>query len=271
MGETSTMGFDRAERRRIYEYVEREGVVTPEQVRQNVLVRTESSSKPARSGAALSRSVPMEPETFRHHVSILKRDGYLEEVDGTLRVAFPMDADVEAVDLDGVEAEIRPARQEDITGVIGVIGAVAGKADHAVAARLAEQVSRDDVLLRHNEEESRVFFVATVEGDAVGWLHVEALKYPRMEHTAELTVGVLEEYRGSGLGTALMDCGLDWARERGYLKVYQNLPATNERAIDFLAENGWTEEYRREGHYLLDGEFVDEIGLAVWLDDRSVA
>jgi len=262
------MGFDRAERRRIYEYVEREGAVDPERVRQNVLVKTESSSKPARSGAALSRSVTMEPEAFRHHVSILKRDGYLEERDGKLRAAIPVDADVETVDLDGVEAEVRPARQEDITGVVGVIRAVADEADHAVAARLAEQLGRDDVLLRHNDEESRVFFVATVEGDAVGWLHVEALKYPRMDHTAELTIGVLEEYRGTGLGTALMSCGLDWARERGYLKVYQNLPATNERAVDFLHENGWTEEYRREGHYLLDGEFVDEVGLAVWVDDR---
>ena len=271
MGETPTIGFERAERRRIYEYVEREGAVEPERVRQDVLVRTESSSKPARSGAALSPSVPMDPEAFRHHVSILKRDGYLEEHDGKLRVAFPMDADAETVDLDGVEAEIRPARQEDITGVIGVVRAVAEEADHAVAARLAEQVSRDDVLLRHNEEESRVFFVATVDGDAVGWLHVEALKYPRMDHTAELTVGVLEEYRGSGLGSALMDCGLDWARERGYLKIYQNLPATNESGIAFLEGNGWTEEYRREGHYLLDGELVDEVGLAVWVDDRPVA
>jgi GNAT superfamily N-acetyltransferase len=182
-----------------------------------------------------------------------------------------MDADVETVDLDGVTAEVRPARQEDITGVIGVVRTVAAEADNVVAARLAEQVGRDDVLLRHNEEESRVFFVATVEGDAVGWLHVEALKYPRMDHTAELTLGVLDEYRGHGLGTALMACGLDWAGERGYLKVYQNLPATNERAIRFLAENGWTEEYRRDGHYLLDGEFVDEVGLAVWLEDRTGA
>jgi GNAT superfamily N-acetyltransferase len=270
MSEPSTMGFDRAERRRIYEYVEREGAAEPEEVRQNVLVKAESSSKPARSGGALSRSVPMDRETFRHHVSILKRDGYLEESNGILRVAFPMGVDAETVDLDGVEAEVRPARQEDITGIIGVVEAVAGETDHAVAARLAEQVSRDDVLLRHNETESRVFFVATVDGDAVGWLHVEALVHPRMEHTAELTVGVLEEYRDGGLGAALMDRGLDWARERGYLKVYQSLPATNERAVDFLEENGWTEEYRRGGHYLLDGEFVDEVGLAVWLDDRTV-
>jgi len=262
------MGFDRTERRRIYEYVEREGAVEPERVRQNVLVKAESDSKPARSGAALSRSVTMQPEAFRHHVSILKRDGYLEERDGRLRAAIPVETDVKTVDVDGAEAEVRPARQEDITGVIGVIRAVAEEADHAVAARLAERLGRTDVLLRHNEEESRVFFVATVEGDAVGWLHAEASERSRMGHTAELTLGVLEAYRGNGLGAALMDCGLDWAHERGYLKVYQNLPATNERAIGFLEENGWTEEYRREGHYRLDGEFVDEVGLAVWVGDR---
>jgi hypothetical protein len=63
MAETSTMGFDRAEHRRIYEYVEGKGAVAPEAARQAVLVRPESSSKPARSGAALSPSVPMTSET----------------------------------------------------------------------------------------------------------------------------------------------------------------------------------------------------------------
>ena len=101
-----TREFDHDRRRQIYEYVEREGAVEPERVRQDVLVRTESSSKPARSGAALSPSVPMDPEAFRHHVSILKRDGYLEEHDGKLRVAFPMDADAETVtSMEGTELD----------------------------------------------------------------------------------------------------------------------------------------------------------------------
>jgi ribosomal protein S18 acetylase RimI-like enzyme len=88
-----------------------------------------------------------------------------------------------------------------------------------------------------------------------------------MDHTATLTVGVSEPYRGHGLGTTLMDKGLAWASETGYLKVYQNLPATNEQAIAFLEANDWTVESTREGHYRIDDNLVDEVQLAIWLDE----
>lgn len=259
--------FDHDRRRQIYEYVERNGAVEPETVRQNVLVQPETDSKPARSGADLEPSVPMQTEEFSHHVSILERDGYLEERDDKLRVALPMDVDAETVDLDGLEATVRPARQEDITGIVGVIETIATVNTYVVAARLAEEVTRDEVLFRHNESEDRVFFVATVDDDAVGWLHVGGVQFPKMSHTAELTLGVLERYRGNGLGSTLMERGLEWARDRGYRKIYQNLPATNERAIAFLEDQGWSVESTRDGHYRIDDELVDEVQLAIWLDE----
>jgi GNAT superfamily N-acetyltransferase len=258
--------FDDSRRRRIYEYVERNGAVEPRTVRRNVLVRPETGSKPARSGAELEPSASMSTEEFNHHVSVLERDGYLKERDGKRRMSRPMGADAERVDVDGVEAVVRPARQEDITGIVGVIRTVAGADTHVAAARLADEISNEQVLLRHNESEDRVFFVATVDGDAVGWLHVGGVQFPRMSHTAELTVGVLERYRGHGLGATLMERGLEWASNRGYRKVYQNIPETNERAVSFLEDHGWAVESNREGHYLIDGELVDEVQLAVWLD-----
>lgn len=259
--------FDHTQQRRIYEYVESNGAADPETVRQNVLVRPETHSKPARSGSDLEPSVMMSPEEFDHHVAILERDGYLEELDGKLRVALPMDADITTVELDGFEASIRPARQEDITGIVGVIKTIATVDTYVVAARLADEVSRDNVLLRHNESEDRVFFVATVDDDTVGWLHVGGVQFPKMGHTAELTVGVLERYRGNGLGSTLMESGLEWARNQGYRKIYQNLPATNERALSFLKDHGWSVESTRNGHYYIDDEFVDEVQLAIWVDE----
>jgi len=257
--------FDHAHRRQIYEYVERNGAVKPESARKNVLVRPETGSKPTRSD--LEPSVALSAEEFDHHVSILKRDGHLEEHDGKLRVALPLDEGAETVDLDGIAATVRPARQEDLTGIVGVIETVASEERYVVAARLAEEVTRDEVLLRHNESENRVFFVVTVDDDAVGWLHVGGVNAPNMGHTATLTVGVLEQYRGGGLGSKLMESGLEWAGNHGYEKVYQNLPATNERAIAFLEDNGWSVESTRDGHYSIDDELIDEVQLAIWLDD----
>jgi len=262
-------GFDHEHRRRIYDCVERRGAVRAETVRRKVTVEAPSSSKPARSGPDLNPTMPMPREEFEHHVSMLKRDGYLEGHGETLRVAMPIDADATTVDLPEreVDATVRPARQEDITGIVAVVESIAEEGDYAVAQRLVDEVTRDDVLLRHNESENRVFFVATVDDDAVGWLHVEAVQSPMMDHTAELTVGVIEAYRGNGIASTLMERGLEWAEEHGLRKVYQNLPATNETAVEFLESEGWVVESTREDHYRTDDGFVDEVGLATWLGD----
>ncbi|WP_267640013.1 GNAT family N-acetyltransferase [Haloarchaeobius amylolyticus] len=259
--------FGHERRRQIYQYVERRGAVEREEARQNVLVRPESASKPARSGPELDPSVPMPAEEFDRHVAALVGDGYLEERAGKLRVALPVEDEEATVELPEAEATVRPARQEDIAGIVDVIEAIAARDEYVVAKRLAQTVSHDEVLRRHNRSENRVFFVATVDDEPVGWLHVEAVQLPMMDHTAELTVGILEDYRGHGLGSTLMERGLGWARSQGYRKVYQNMPATNEQAIRFLEEAGWTAESARDGHYLIDGELVDEVQLAIWVDE----
>jgi len=245
---SNSQEFDSERRRQIYEYVESNGAVTPESARKNVMIRPETDSKPARSEAGLEPSVSMSIEEFNHHVSILKRDGYLEERNGKLRVALPVEENAKTVDFDGLKATVRPARQEDITGIVGVIEAVASVDNYVVATRLAEEISRDEVLLRHNQSKERVFFVATVNDDTVGWTHVGGVNLPKMGHTATLTVGVLERYRGNGLGSELVESGLEWARDHGYRKVYQNLPETNERAVSFLENQGWSVESTRDGH-----------------------
>jgi len=261
---------DPSARHRIYQYVERNGAVEPEKAQRQIRVRPQTGSKPARSGEEYEPAVQMPTDEFRHHVSILKRDGYLEERDGKLRVSVPMDDEAETVSVSGMEATIRPARQEDLTGIVGVIDTIASQERYIVARALAEKLDRDQVLLRHNDDENRIFFVATIDDDAVGWLHAEATQNPGMDHTAQLTMGVLPEHRGHGLGSKLMERGLDWAESQEYMKVYQNLSATNERAIAFLEDNGWAIESRRDGHYCLDGELVDEVQLAIWLDDSTV-
>ena len=48
-----------------------------------------------------------------------------------------------------------------------------------------------------------------------------------------------------------------------------HVPATNEGAVEFLERNGWDMEATRRGHYRIDGDLVDEVQLATWLDDRS--
>jgi ribosomal protein S18 acetylase RimI-like enzyme len=243
MASTDTLEFGHADRKRIYEYVERHGAVEPAELRDRLDV---------------------DPRGFRHHVAILKRDGRLEVDDGRLTVAVEASAEEEFVS-DDLEFHIRPARQEDLSGVVGAIRQVAGEKTYIEAESVADEIDHEEALLRHNELESRMFFVATVEDEVVGWVHIHAPELEKLSHTAELTVGVLEEYRGHGIGSHLLSRGLEWAGSNGYEKVYQSVPSTNEDAIAFLEEHDWETEAIREDHYKLNGHYVDEVMMAVEL------
>jgi ribosomal protein S18 acetylase RimI-like enzyme len=239
----NSLEFGHMDRKQIYEYVERHGAADPDEVRDRLNI---------------------EPGGFRHHVAILKRDGRLEETDGTLRVTIDAGAR-EEYRADDLEFHIRPARQDDLSGIIGAIRQVAEERTYIEAESVADEIDHDEVLLRHNEIESRMFFVATVDDEVVGWVHLYAPELKKLSHTAELTVGVLDGYRGYGIGSHLLARGLEWAASNGYEKVYQSVPSTNEDAIEFLETHNWEIEAVREDHYKLNGHYVDEVMMAVKL------
>ena len=101
-----------------------------------------------------------------------------------------------------------------------------------------------------------MFFVATVDDDVVGWVHIKHPESEKLSHTAELTVGVLEKYRGYGIGSHLLERGVDWGATQGFEKIYNSVPATNDDAIAFLEAHDWEVEAVRADQY------VDETMLA---------
>lgn len=206
-----------------------------------------------------------DPERYRQLVAVMKRDGLLEASGDVLRTA--VDAGVEETHLiGGTEVTIRPARQADISGIIGVIRQIAGEKRYIVAEDVGQQLSGDSALMDTDLEDQR-FFVACVDDEVVGWCGVETPTLEKLAHTGELTVGVLEEYRGQEIGSRLMERALSWAGESGFHKVYNSVPATNVAGIEFLEDHGWNTEAIRRDHYRIDGEFVDEVMMAVRLQE----
>jgi len=239
-----SLSFDHRDRKDLYEYVERQGSVDP---------------------AAARRALNMDERQFGHHVAVLRRDGVVQKREGKLRIAYadPVEEEYTAGD---VEFTIRQARQEDLSGLVGAIRQAIGGKTYVDAESVADVLEGEGVLLRHNELESRMFFVATVGDEVVGWVHLKHPELDKLAHTAELTLGVLEEYRGRGIGGHLLERGLEWAGSQGFEKIYNSVPATNEDGIAFLEAHGWETEAVREGHYKLDGEYIDEVMMAKRLD-----
>lgn len=238
--------FDTEADKRIYQYVERHGTAT----------------RPAVQKVA---SVP--PDEFRERLEHLLTKGYLEEDGGSLRLALDRGS-VEDFETDEFSYTVRPGHHEDFDALVDCIRDVTSEESYVIAETVAEELLYDDTVTRHNTVESRMFFVATVEGDIVGWTHLDLPQVEKLRETAQQTVGVRPEYRGVGVGSALLERGLDWAEANSYRKVYNSVPATNEHALDFLASHDWATEGVRKKHYTLGDDLVDEVMMAYTIGDR---
>ena len=241
---TDRLSFDTEDRRDLYEYVEGRGRVREREAR---------------------RALNMDPTAFGHHLTVLVRDGYLTHEDGVLSVTYGEDeggTDVRSYASDGVEYTVRMARQDDLSGLVDAIRAVTGDGSYIEAEAVADVLDHEQVVLRHNELRSRLAFVAVDGDEVIGWVHLDLPEAEKLGHTAVLTVGVREEYRGHGVGTTLLDRGEEWARDRRFEKLYNSVPASNEGAIEFLEAHGWETEAVRERHYRIGDEYVDEVMMA---------
>ena len=237
---TEPLRFDHPDRRDIYEYIESRGTVSADQTR---------------------RALGMEHRPFGHHLIILRRKGMVNRTADELRIAYE-DTETQSYETEEAAFTIRQARQEDLDGLVGAIRAAIGSGEYVNAETVADIVDSEGVIMRHNDVESRIFFVATVDGDVVGWVHLERPETAKLSHTAELTVGVLAQYRGQGIGSRLLERGTEWAGQQGCEKLYNSVPSTNEAAIDFLEAHDWEIDAVRADHYKLSEEYADEVMLA---------
>jgi GNAT superfamily N-acetyltransferase len=79
-------------------------------------------------------------------------------------------------------------------------------------------------------------FLAIIEGKVVGFA---ALDYNTFEpDTVVLGVWLLPETRRRGIGTALAEYALGFARDKGYKRIRGRLPQDNEIALSFLSSIG---------------------------------
>jgi ribosomal protein S18 acetylase RimI-like enzyme len=152
--------------------------------------------------------------------------------------------------------QIRPARDDDRLPLALVFAAVAEERDGIateppvdVEARAASW-TLDGVL------------VAVAGAEIVGSVHVD-----RSRHGfGEINIMVAREWRGRGVGSALLATAIEWARECGLHKLSLSVFAHNAAAIALYRKLGFVEEGRRVKQYRRSsGELWDAVDMGLLL------
>jgi RimJ/RimL family protein N-acetyltransferase len=107
-----------------------------------------------------------------------------------------------------------------------------------------------------------VFVAERGDGALVGRLSVGRDPHPASTHVADVGLMVALDARRQGVGTALMQAAVDWAREAGVRKLELHVFPWNEAALALYEAFGFEREGYRKRHYRRGGEFVDAILMA---------
>jgi RimJ/RimL family protein N-acetyltransferase len=108
--------------------------------------------------------------------------------------------------------------------------------------------------------------VAEDAGHIVGRLSLSRDPHPASRHVADLGLMVAESHRRRGVGTALLDEAVTWARSAGVSKLELHVFPWNAPALGLYESFGFAQEGYRKRHYERGGELVDAILMAYFLD-----
>jgi RimJ/RimL family protein N-acetyltransferase len=107
-----------------------------------------------------------------------------------------------------------------------------------------------------------VFVAEQDDGTLVGRLSVGRDPHPASSHVADVGLMVAVSARRQGVGTALLESAVDWARDGGVRKLELHVFPWNDAAIALYEAFGFEREGYRKRHYRRGGEFVDAILMA---------
>ena len=105
-------------------------------------------------------------------------------------------------------------------------------------------------------------YVAEDEGRIVGRLSIARDQHPASYHVADLGLMVAATHRRRGIGRALLDAAVEWARESGVQKLELHVFPHNEPAIQLYERFGFVREGYRTKHYRRGRDYVDAILMA---------
>jgi RimJ/RimL family protein N-acetyltransferase len=105
-------------------------------------------------------------------------------------------------------------------------------------------------------------FVAEAEGEIVGRLSLGRDPHPASRHVADLGLMVAAGARRKGIGRALLQQSVEWARGVGVRKLELHVFPHNEAAIALYEDFGFRREGYRKAHYRRGAGYVDAILMA---------
>lgn len=169
--------------------------------------------------------------------------------------------------------EIREIRQQDKEGYLRMLDKLDRETKFMLFEPGERQTNADKVVNRLREVEEaghEVILVAENEGELIGYIEGHGGSLKRNRYSVYVVIGVLREYRNSGVGTELLKTLEAWAEKREIHRLELTVMEHNRPAMMLYAKQGFHVEGMRKHALYVDGRFVNEFYMAKILGNEGL-
>ena len=166
---------------------------------------------------------------------------------------------------------IREARVEDAEAMLAYLIDLTSEPDLPIlltrerAASLTLEYEQG-YLQGYAESANSIILAAFVGERIIGQINVGGGNRPHNQHRASIGISVVKDWRDQGVGTALMQQALDWARNNPVLtRLELEVFCENERAVHVYQKLGFEIEGRRRHAFFKHGRYIDEYMMGLLL------
>ncbi|WP_338322971.1 GNAT family N-acetyltransferase [Oceanobacillus halophilus] len=150
--------------------------------------------------------------------------------------------------------------------------------------RLTQQVERESPFMMYEANERQIsadkqkrmiedltsvenstIFVAEVDHGLVGYLLAIGGSSNKTKHSAYIVVGILQEFQGKGIGTALFNELDRWAKGKLH-RLELTVITENSAGINLYQKAGFKKEGTKKHSIYMDGKYVDEYYMSKLLE-----
>ncbi|MDQ4004766.1 MAG: GNAT family N-acetyltransferase [Actinomycetota bacterium] len=161
--------------------------------------------------------------------------------------------------------QIRPATPRDARDWIRHVREVAAEGRYIRTEHPRWTVREVRKRWRESWTAQKADIVAIADGRVIGSLSIGREANPVTRHVASLGMSVEANWRGRGVGSALMVDAFRWARWAGVEKLALTVYPHNQRALNLYKKFGFEAEGTLTGHSKKSHGYEDEVVMGRWL------
>lgn len=166
---------------------------------------------------------------------------------------------------------IRTATPEDAQAVLSYTQEVMAEAPFLLTTREEFTKTVEDqqqFLASYLEHPHQLALLAEADGNVIGFLNFQNGHRKRIAHQGEMSMSLLRDWRGQGVGRAMVERLLVWAQVNLLLeKVTLDVFSENQPAIALYERVGFVKEgIQRKAIKMEDGTYHSLIRMALFLD-----